>query len=87
MTTPTDREWNRIAFITDRDGAPAAVEFARRGVQIYQSAIREAESGGNQYGAAYRSGLLASISVYQSYLEQNNAGSGSAGDPADPDDR
>lgn len=82
MDNPSTREWERIAFVTSRDGIPATLEFASQGIRQYQSAIREADSGGNQYGAAYRQGLLASIRVYQQYLEQSDLPeqSGDSGD-------
>ncbi|MDL0431406.1 hypothetical protein QPM17_09715 [Marinobacter sp. TBZ242] len=66
------REWDRINFVADRDGIPAARAFAEQGVGQYESAIREADSGGNGYGAAYRESLLASIRVYRQYLEQKD---------------
>lgn len=70
MDSAERREWDRIAFVASRDGVPAALAFAKQGVGQYESAIRETDSGGNQYGSAYREGLLASIRVYQQYLEQ-----------------
>ncbi len=70
MDNEESREWARIAFVADRDGESAAQTFAEQGVGQYESAIREADSGGNGYGAAYRESLLASIRVYQQYLEQ-----------------
>lgn len=65
------KEWERIAFVIDRDGIPAALEFSRQGLGQYLSAVRVAESGGNQYGNAFRDGLLASVRVYQQYLERH----------------
>ena len=65
------KEWQRIAFMVDRDGIPAALAFSRQGLGLYLSAIRVAESGGNQYGNAFRESLLASVRVYQQYLERN----------------
>jgi len=73
MDSTERREWDRIAFVVGRDGVPAALVFAKQGVGQYESAIREADSGGNQYGAAYREGLLASIRVYRQYLEQKES--------------
>ncbi|WP_152205168.1 hypothetical protein [Marinobacter changyiensis] len=73
MDSAERREWDRIAFVVNRDGVPAALAFARQGVGQYESAIRETDSGGNQYGAAYREGLLASIRVYRQYLQQNES--------------
>ncbi len=65
------KEWDRIAFVAGRDGVPAAMAFAQQGFRQYTAAIREADSGGNQYGAAYRDSLNASIAVYQSYITEN----------------
>lgn len=70
MDNQEAREWARITFVAGRDGELAAQNFAEQGIGQYESAIREADSGGNQYGAAYREGLLASIRVYHQYLEQ-----------------
>lgn len=70
MDYEESREWARIAFVADRDGESAAQTFAEQGIGQYKSAIREADSGGNGYGAAYRKGLLASIRVYRQYLEK-----------------
>ncbi len=70
------REWERIDFVVNRDGIPAARAFAEQGVGQYESAIREADSGGNGYGAAYRESLLASILVYRQYLEQKKESPG-----------
>jgi hypothetical protein len=66
-------EWERIALMVGRDGVPAARAFAEQGIGQYESAIREADSGGNQYGAAYRESLLASVRVYRQYLEQKES--------------
>jgi len=63
-------EWDRIAFMVGRDGTPAARAFAEQGISQYESAIRAADSGGNQYGSAYRDSLLASNRVFRQYLEQ-----------------
>lgn len=70
MNSPERREWDRLALLAQRDGIPAALAFAEQGISVYESALREAESGGNQYGAAYRESLLISIRVYRQYLEQ-----------------
>ncbi len=70
MDNEESREWTRIAFVADREGESAAQTFAEQGIGQYESAIREADSGGNGYGAAYRESLLASIRVYRQYLEQ-----------------
>jgi hypothetical protein len=69
MDNEESREWSRIAFVAGRDGESAAQTFAEQGIGQYESAIREADSGGNGYGAAYRETLLASIRVYRRYLE------------------
>ena len=61
MDNEEHREWERIAFVAGRDGVSAAQTFAGQGIGQYEAAIREADSGGNQYGAAYRESLLASI--------------------------
>jgi len=58
-----------MVFVQRRDGVLAALAFAEQGIGQYESAIREADSGGNQYGAAYRVPLEASIRVYRQYLE------------------
>ena len=71
MDTPESLEWQRLAFVENRDGMAAALTFARQGVAQYESAIRESDSGGNQYGAPYRESLLASIRVYRQYLQKN----------------
>lgn len=68
MSDAETKEWERLAFVAGRDGVPAALAFAQQGFQQYTAAIREAESGGNQYGAAYADSLKASIAVYQSYI-------------------
>ncbi|MDF0749748.1 hypothetical protein NLU14_05855 [Marinobacter sp. 71-i] len=73
MNSAERREWDRIDFVVSRDGIPAARAFAEQGVGQYESAIREADSGGNGYGAAYRESLLASIRVYRQYLEQKES--------------
>ncbi len=65
------KEWERIAFVVDRDGIPAALEFSQQGLDQYLSAVRVAESGGNQYGNAFKGGLLASVRVFQQYLERH----------------
>ncbi|MFO7529493.1 MAG: hypothetical protein R6W86_11905 [Marinobacter sp.] len=67
---PESQESERLAFVGGRDGWAAAVAFARQGIAQYESAIRESDSGGNQYGAAYRESLLASIRVYREYLQK-----------------
>lgn len=71
MSDSEARECERLAFVAGRDGVPAALAFAQQGFRQYSAAIREAESDGNQYGAAYRDSLNASIAVYQSYIEKN----------------
>ncbi|AXS83027.1 MULTISPECIES: hypothetical protein [Marinobacter] len=71
MDTPESREWERLAFVEGRDGVATAAAFAKQGIGQYESAVREADSGGNQYGAAYRESLLASIRVYREYLLQH----------------
>ncbi|MAZ06278.1 hypothetical protein [uncultured Marinobacter sp.] len=73
MDNEEHREWERIAFVAGRDGVSAAQTFAGQGIGQYEAAIREADSGGNQYGAAYRESLLASIRVYRQYLEQKES--------------
>lgn len=70
MRNDESQEWMRIAFVADRDGVSAALAFAKQGVRQYEAAIREADSGGNQYAAVYREGLLTSIRVYRQYLAQ-----------------
>lgn len=79
MDSEESREWARIAFVADRDGEPAAQAFAEQGIGQYESAIREADSGGNGYGAAFRESLLASIRVYRQYLEQKDRAPGTSG--------
>lgn len=69
MDSTQRREWDRMAFVQSRGGVQAALAFAEQGIGQYESAIREADSGGNQYGAAYRVPLEASIRVYRQYLE------------------
>lgn len=71
MDTPESREWQRLAFVENRDGRAAALVFANQGIAQYASALRESDSGGNQYGAAYRESLMASIQVYREYLQKN----------------
>lgn len=71
MSDAETREWERLAFVAGRDGVPTALAFAQQGFRQYTAAIREAESGGNQYGAAYRDSLKASLVVYQSYISKN----------------
>ncbi|MBD3657225.1 hypothetical protein [Marinobacter sp.] len=71
MDAPESREWQRLAFVENRDGMAAALAFALQGVGQYESAIQESDSGGNQYGAAYRESLLASIRVYREYLQES----------------
>jgi len=73
MDSSEAREWDRLAFVTGRDGEPATADFARQGLGQYESALREAETGGNQYGGAYRESLLASLRVYRQYLEHYKA--------------
>jgi hypothetical protein len=73
MKDPETREWERLAFVAGRDGVPMAVQFAKQGESQYTSALREADSGGNQYGAAYRDSLQASIRVYQAYIAENDS--------------
>lgn len=73
------REWDRLAFLARRDGVAAALAFAEQGIGLYESTIREADSGGNQYGAAYRESLLVSIRVYRQYLEQKGNPRGKPG--------
>ncbi|MFE8071040.1 hypothetical protein QQM79_08265 [Marinobacteraceae bacterium S3BR75-40.1] len=70
MDSAEARERTRLKFIADRDGITEALAFAHQGIGQYQAALEEADSGGNQYGAAYRAELLASIRVYQQYLDQ-----------------
>jgi len=69
--SPESQESKRLAFVGGRDGLAAAVAFARQGITQYEAAIRESDSGGNQYGAAYRESLLASIRVYRKYLQKH----------------
>ncbi|GGE58222.1 hypothetical protein GCM10011533_08440 [Streptosporangium jomthongense] len=71
MNDAEAKEWERLAFVAGRDGVPAALAFAQQGFRQYTAAIREADSGGNQYGAAYRDSLEASLAVYQSYISDN----------------
>src|SRR5690606_14171484 len=71
MDTPESLEWQRLAFVEIRVGMAATLTFARQGVAQYASALRESDSGGNQYGAAFRESLLASIRVYREYLQKN----------------
>jgi hypothetical protein len=71
MDSPGSREWDRLAFVANRDGMAEALTFARQGIAQYGAAIRESDSGGNQYGAAYRESLRASIRVYQEYLQKH----------------
>jgi hypothetical protein len=71
MSDAETKEWERLAFVAGRDGVSAATAFAQQGFRQYTAAIREADSGGNQYGAAYRDSLNASITVYQSYMTKN----------------
>lgn len=79
MDNDESREWDRMDFVEGRDGELAAHTFAEQGIGQYESAIREADSGGNQYGAAYRESLLASIRVYRQYLEQRQSSHESPG--------
>jgi len=74
-------EWDRIVFMIDRDGAPAAHAFAEQGISQYESAIRAADSGGNQYAAAYRNSLMSSNRVFRQYLEDNETPPKSQGAP------
>lgn len=81
MDYEESREWARIAFVLSRDGESAVQSFAEQGIGQYESAIREADSGGNGYGAAYRESLLASIRVYRRYLEEKGSPGESQGTP------
>lgn len=65
---PEKREQARLDFIIERDGEEAARAFARRCLSQYEAAIKEADSGGNQYGAVYREELLASARFYEQLL-------------------
>jgi|GEM_PF-1233051 hypothetical protein len=71
MDMPESQEWERLAFVENRDGMRAALVFARQGIAQYEAAIRESDSGGNQYGAAYRESLLTSIRVYREHLQKH----------------
>ncbi|MBQ0746348.1 MAG: hypothetical protein KBT82_11770 [Marinobacter sp.] len=71
MSDAETRECERLAFVAGRDGVPAALAFAQQGFRQYTAALREAESGGNQYGAAYADSLNASLIVYKSYISRN----------------
>ncbi|WP_273207601.1 hypothetical protein [Marinobacter subterrani] len=73
MDNEESLEWDRMDFVEGRDGEMAAQAFAEQGIGQYESAIREADSGGNQYGAAYRESLLASLRVYRQYLGQKDS--------------
>ena len=61
MSDAEAKEWERLAFVA----------FAQQGFRQYTAAIREADSGGNQYGAGYRDSLNASLTVYQTYISKN----------------
>lgn len=73
MDNEESREWARIALVEGRDGKSAAQTFAEQGIGQYEAAIREADSGGNGYGAAYRKSLLTSVQVYRRYLEEKES--------------
>jgi hypothetical protein len=64
------REEERLSFVEKRDGKEAAVAFAKQGLYVYRSALKERNSGGFRtgYGAAYRSSLIYSCLIYRRYL-------------------
>lgn len=68
MNGDEQREWQRLQFVCERDGHDEARVFARQTMNQYMSALNEALKGGNQYGSAHRTGLEASIQVFEAFL-------------------
>lgn len=62
-------EASRLAFVAQRDGPAAAVDFARRTLAIYRAAIkRQANGRRTRYGDTYRARLLASCCDFRAYI-------------------
>lgn len=62
-------EHDRLAFVEDRDGVDAMIEFARLVYGLYRECLRGKKTGKpSPYGKAYREELLISCVVFRRVL-------------------
>lgn len=59
-------ERGRIEFLLQRDGVPATINWVKRTLSIYRSALRSRRG----YGAAYRRALIESCCDFRRWLRQ-----------------
>lgn len=82
----TTSEWARIAFLEDRDGKVAALEFCARTYAKYRECIPKDGKPGRKFHHAslpqYRRGFLESCLAFRSYLRSNQRTRTSTGSPA-----
>ncbi len=65
-------EADRIAFMEQRDGVPAAREFAEQTLQVYRSAARPDRSGkkGFAHDIRFRASFVESLLYLRAYLRR-----------------
>jgi hypothetical protein len=62
------RENERLAFVTVRDGLEAAIAFAKQTYRGYRSARRQRPL---KYGGAYKKELIVSCVVFRRFIRDN----------------
>ncbi len=62
-------ERGRIDFLLQRDGLPATIDWVRRTLDIYRSAVLVRQG----YGREYRSRLIESYCEFKRWLRQQGA--------------
>jgi len=63
-----EREWQRIIFLIGRDGVAKTIEFCNETIKAYRKALKAAEDGVNAYGKVYKTELVGSIVVLESFI-------------------
>jgi hypothetical protein len=63
-------ESDRLAFIAQRDGLPAARDWAERTLDIYRTALNT--QGSHAADGAYRPLFMKSVAEFEEWLKENS---------------